>query len=343
VAAWGPAAKRWIDERITGRPEPLAVAVVPSTARRATAPPPKPEIPTFVAQKSVASTFEFPAPTVSGVALLQDANLVAAGGDDGSVYIWRRGSGEFVHTRAGGTTKAAAVLAASPDGKWLAYSGADNAIELWDARAEKSAGSLPGHSAEISALAFSLDGKHLVSAALDKTVSLWDFGERRRLRHLVEDARADVRALAFAPNGRVLAAADARGGIRFWTTAGFNELSYVLVVDNALSALAFSPDSKWVATASSAHPIRLMRQGIDREDRVLEGAPETVHAIAFSPDGNWLIVAGANRDLLLWDLRTGALTERWSGHNHDVLALAISANGDWLASGGDDHAVRLWR
>ncbi|UCH52807.1 MAG: protein kinase, partial [Pseudomonadota bacterium] len=175
VAALGPAAKRWVDEQITGRPALDTPTPVASPPRRSAPAPAAPKIPPFAPQKRTAATLDMQGVAVTGVALLQDNKLIAAAGSDGSVRIWRRDGGELVHARTDRTTTPV-VLAASADGRWLVLTGKDNSIELWDAQTEKPAGTLPGHSAEISALAFSLDGKYLVSAALDKTVSLWHVG-----------------------------------------------------------------------------------------------------------------------------------------------------------------------
>jgi WD40 repeat protein len=339
----GRDAKRWVDERVTGKPAP-----VPAATPRPAAAPPRPKqpdkvIPPFVAHKSVIQTVGVQPVTITAVVLLPpDGQLLAAGGDDGRVRIIKRESGEVTHTRPTGAEQIGA-LAASADGRWLAYNGADNSIELWDTQANQAAGNLPGHNGAITALAFSPDGKFLVSAGFDKSVALWDIAARTRVRHLISDARADVQALAVSPNGRLLAAADAMGGIRYWNVAGFRELSYVLVTDEALTAVAFSPDSKWTAAGGQAGMIKLVRQGIDREDVTLRGTPDTVHALAFSPDGKWLIAAGTHENILLWDLDTGTRAEQLTGHNHGVFALAVSADGQYLVSGGDDGTVRVWR
>jgi Tol biopolymer transport system component len=342
VVEVGRDAKRWVDERVTGKPAPLPVA----TTRPAAAVPrpkqPDKVIPPFVARKSVIQTVSVQPVTITAVALLPNGQRLAAGGDEGRVRIIQRETGEVTHTLQSGAQQISA-LAASPDGQWLAYNGADNSIELWDAQSNQAGGSLPGHNGGVTALAFSLDGKFLVSAGLDKSVTLWDVAARTRVRHLISEARADVQALAFSPNGRLLAAADAMGGIRYWNVAGFRELSYVLVADETLTAVAFSPDSKWAAAGGQAGLIKLVRQGIDREDVTLSGTPDTVHALAFSPDGKWLIAAGTHENILLWDLDTGTRAEQLAGHNHGVFALAVSADGQYLVSGGDDGTVRVWR
>ncbi len=343
LRALGRDAKRWVDEQLTGK----AAAVPSATAPPAPALPRAARqtervIPPFVPDKSERHTLDTAPVTVTALALLKDASLVAAGGDDGRVRIWDRDRGELLHTLESGAATISA-LGASHDGRWLAFNATEHGIALWDAHAGQPLGQLPGHAGEITALAFAPDGRHLVSAGRDKSVMLWDLETRQRVRALVNEGRADTLALAFAPNGRLLAAGDAMGGIRYWNAAAFRELSYVLVGSQALTALAVSPDSKWVAAGGQEGLLRLVRQGIDKQDISLAGAPETVHALAFSPDGNWLLAAGAHADILLWDLAHGTPPARLSGHNHGVFALALSADGQLLASGGDDFRVRLWR
>jgi WD40 repeat protein len=72
------------------------------------------------------------------------------------------------------SSRPAAGLAFSPNGRVLAQSGTNGTIHLWDIVRREELTQLKGHRGYVPALAFSPDGKTLASGSRDTTVLLWD-------------------------------------------------------------------------------------------------------------------------------------------------------------------------
>jgi roadblock/LC7 domain-containing protein len=108
-----------------------------------------------------------------------------------------------------------AAVAFSPDGKRLASSSNDTAVQLWDVATGKQLAALKGHENIVMALAFSPDGKTLATAGMDKKFICWDVATGTILARAMGRTGA-VHSVAFSPDGRLLAIAGDNGTVELW-------------------------------------------------------------------------------------------------------------------------------
>jgi WD40 repeat protein len=148
-------------------------------------------------------------------------------------YTWREPSPP---TRAGFT----------PDGKLLALHAGGSAVMLLDGLMGKPLGALE-HPSNVLAMAISPDGRRLGTAA-GRTVRLWDL-ESRQLMQAFPAFRASCEALAFSPDGRLLAAGSREGRVRLWDTTSFRESADHDWGFGDVNELRFSPDGLTCAAA----------------------------------------------------------------------------------------------
>ena len=309
---------------------------------------------------------------VSAIAISPDGSLLASADTDFKSLGYESSESFSVHDYLRWVFKATAALTPSMA-----------SIRLWDVVTAQNARTLTDRKSMNGALAlsFSPDGSLLASGGADNTIRLWNPTTGENVRTLTWRARlarsggsllinATVRAVAFSPDGRLLASGGSDNTIRLWNPTTGENLR-ILIGHNGtygVQAVAFSPDGRLLASGGSDNTIRLWNPTTGENIRtittrtapgrlsraartgagLLLGADvwprSAVLALAFSPDGGLLASGGSDNTIRLWNPTTGENIRTITTHTSlgSVLTVAFSPDGSLLASGGNNNTVRLW-
>ena len=150
--------------------------------------------------------------------LSSDGDIVACGSQDNSVHFWRR-STEQDSMMSGYPAKPSA-LAFDDTGTLLATGGGE-AVTVWSFQGSGPEGTRPGvlelHVQPVTTLAFARRAMRLASGGRDGAVVVWSLQRDGEGGPIGDAVVAGVVAeLYWRPDGRSLAALDARGGVTVW-------------------------------------------------------------------------------------------------------------------------------
>jgi WD40 repeat protein len=156
---------------------------------------------------------------------------------------------------------------------------------------------------------------------------------------------AEVLAVAFSPDGKMLATGGNDGTVIFWNAARRKPLGATLQVHpGAVMAVAFSPDGKILATSTADKSVILWDVPSRRRlGEPLLGHKDVVSRIVFAPDGKTLATVDVGRNAILWDVGSHKLlTDLLDGYLEEVWSIVFTPDGNARALGHRGTSVVLW-
>jgi WD40 repeat protein len=279
-----------------------------------------------------------------------EGETVVSANEDGTVTLWDVGSATPTETLRGHSIDVQQPVFSS-DGNTLYTVSVDGTAIAWDVTGNRSV-KRPftfSHERDLDGAEgrFSPDGRLIAIGLEGKGIALWDVRDLTASGAPLLETGGEVKALAFSPDGRTLAAV-ARGRpvvLTVWDRASRSQRHELTSADGI--EFDFSPDGTRLATTSRPGV------GVALWDVATGEALGTIGEFSFATD----VAFGANGALVavlspagpvpraeVWDVATGSrVASVQGGAASDASSVALSPDGGLLAVGLGIHGlVRLW-
>ena len=165
-----------------------------------------------------------------------------------------------------------------------------------------------------------------------------------------------VTAVAFSPDGRLVASGGGDHLVKLWQASTGRELRTFQGHTDFVESVQFSPDGHLIASAGSDGTVRLW--DVDEgqlvrmwsvERRPITGhvvtAPRVSGQVVFSRDGRSLVSAGSLGAIQVWDVATGRELKTLSTDQATfemAQSMAVNGKNQLLAIGYMDGTIRIW-
>src|SRR5262249_59564032 len=151
----------------------------------------------------------------------------------------------------------------------------------------------------------------------------------------------EVRAVAFAPDGKTLATGVWDRSVKLWDAATGSEQKRLEGYKDRVYSVAFSPDGQKVVASGYARGATVWDIATGQILRTFPHGDFAVRAAAFTPDGKWLLTGGYEGTVRVWDVQTGEMLYRFQNLG-GVDAVAYAPATRTLAVCGVGNTIPLF-
>lgn len=194
---------------------------------------------------------------INDVAFSPDGKLLMAAGSDGDLMQWTVPEHSTLGVRLPGHTRAVNHVTFAQEARLAASAGADNNVLLWDfAQDAPSRKVLSIKEPNLMRAVLSPDGRRLATLHWGKTLTVFDVDSERTIasKTITDPTEGPFYALAYSPNGRLLASGSGAGRIRIWEATDLTPHGDVLDLGTYVHTVAFGPSGSILAIGMGGVP-----------------------------------------------------------------------------------------
>mmetsp|Transcript_7941 Transcript_7941/g.28279 ORF Transcript_7941/g.28279 Transcript_7941/m.28279 type:complete len:827 (-) Transcript_7941:62-2542(-) len=266
--------------------------------------------------------------------------LLATGGDDCMVNVWRVGTSSALRALSGHAKPVTCVLFTNSEDFVVAGS-QSGAIKLFDVKAARVAARLDGHMSECTSVDVHPYNSIVASGSYDTNIKLWDLKRSKEFITFKGHSKP-VTCVRFSPDGRWVVSGSQDASVKIWDlTAG--KMVHSFDTHRApVSSVDFHPEEFILASGSHDRTVKLWDLESFSLQCTLPPDTQKVRKVRFVANGS--AVLSATRDgvrVMSWDPTPrvrNVVDVPWK----KVSAMHVMKGGKLLGCSAADALVSIW-
>lgn len=228
----------------------------------------------------------------------------------------------------------------SSDGQTIAAGIGDGSVRFWNIDQQKVARSFNAHAGNVWNVKFHPTLDLFATAGDDSWVKLWNLDTF----DVTQGWKLDntVRAIAFSPDGKTLAAGDRAGELHLYNVKTGREVESIKIEGTTILGIDYSHDGKFIAAAGSDKTVRVYDAQTLEQRQSFTGHQGPVYSVSFSQDSPLLASVGFKSETWIWNAETGQNVLKVDGLGDDNWAVGFCGGDRHLLTGGQDGTARFW-
>lgn len=236
-------------------------------------------------------------------------------------------------------------ISSAADGSACASSGLDGQINLWAMTDEgcEHTRTIDAGPGECWKVALHPQGGVVANGTQNGSVHMWNTLTGERAGSLRTRSSKFVLAVAFSPDGALLASASMNGGVSIFDVASAAPLRELGASTMPVRALAFSPDSSLLGVGADDASFALYEVGTGSVVHSFTAHAGWVLSASFSPRDGVVATSSTDRQVKLWDIGTRKCVQAFGDlHTESVWQVAFDSTGERLVSVSEDKSVQVF-
>jgi WD40 repeat protein len=276
---------------------------------------------------------------VTSLAFAPDGKTLISGSGDQTIRFWDISSRREVGVLCGHQNEIYTVVLAN-DGHTLISGSKDGEVCIWDSRRKHENEGYATAPTRVHYIRFLPRGAGFISLDRDNSVGVWDSAKMEETRRISEWGSDNV-GISVSPDGKLVAAGDRHGKLKFWDLTAGHELTNFTFQNVPSWPGRFLNNGKVLQVFDENVVVHFLETGSWRQISQWK-MPAGVSALAMTPDEQLMAVGYKMGTVKLIRVADGRELATLPAHSRWITGTIFTPDGKLLVTSSEDGLVKLW-